>query len=75
MQRGHAPFSLDRNGYHISWDTVPAWICEQCGEPLFEAPEVDIIRAALSALDRETAALTHQLPHQPDDLISAKQAS
>lgn len=76
MYRGHAPFSLDRNGYHISWDAIPAWVCDQCGEALFEASEVDAIQAALSALDRETATLTHQAAQRlDDDLISAKQAS
>ena len=33
MVRGTAPFSLDRNGYHVSWDAIPAWVCSQCGEP------------------------------------------
>jgi YgiT-type zinc finger domain-containing protein len=33
MIRGTAPFSLDRNGYHVSWDAIPAWVCSQCGEP------------------------------------------
>ena len=57
MKRGTAPFSLDRNGYHVSWDAVPAWVCTQCGEPFFEAREVDLIQNALRDLDRESAAL------------------
>jgi len=51
-------FSLDRNGYHVSWDAVPAWVCSQCGEPFFESREVDLIQKALTELDRESAALT-----------------
>ena len=58
MKRGTAPFSLDRNGYHVSWDAIPAWVCSQCGEPLFESREVDLIQKALAELDRESAALT-----------------
>ncbi len=50
-ERGNAPFSIDRNGYHIHWDTVPAWVCTQCGEPFFERAEVERIQRALSALD------------------------
>jgi hypothetical protein len=46
-----------RNGYHISWDAIPAWVCEQCGESLFETPEVDTIQSAIAALDRDTASL------------------
>jgi YgiT-type zinc finger domain-containing protein len=57
MIRGKAPFSLDRNGYHVSWDSVPAWICTQCGEPFFESREVDLIQKALVELDRDSAAL------------------
>jgi YgiT-type zinc finger domain-containing protein len=57
MKRGTAPFSLDRNGYHVSWDAVPAWVCTQCGEPFFESREVDLIQRALTELDRESAAL------------------
>jgi hypothetical protein len=45
------------DGYHISWDAIPAWVCEQCGESLFETPEVDTIQSALAALDRDTASL------------------
>lgn len=51
MERATAPFSVDRNGYHVSWDAVPAWVCSQCGEPYFEAAEVDRIQRALAALD------------------------
>lgn len=58
MQKGTAPFSIDRKGYHIHWDAIPAWVCTQCGEPYFEAPEVDKIQRVLSVLDRESAALT-----------------
>ena len=55
MRRGTAPFSIDRNGYHLSWDAVPAWVCDQCGETLFEASEVDLIQEALTELDNRTA--------------------
>ena len=58
MKRGTAPFSLDRNGYHVSWDAIPAWVCSQCGEPLFESREVDLIQKALAEHDRGSAALT-----------------
>lgn len=57
MERSAAPFSIDRNGYHIVWDSVPAWVCTQCGEPYFESREVDLIQKAVSAVDRETAAI------------------
>ena len=57
MIRSTAPFSLDRNGYHVAWDAIPAWVCSQCGEPFFESREVELIQKALTELDRESAAL------------------
>jgi YgiT-type zinc finger domain-containing protein len=60
MKKGTAPFSIDRNGYHISWNAIPAWVCEQCGESLLETQEVDTIQSALAVLDRDTVSLvTH----------------
>lgn len=57
MVRSTAPFSLDRKGYHLSWDSVPAWVCTQCGEPFFESREVELLQKAVTELDRESAAL------------------
>jgi len=61
MVKKNAPFSVDRNGYHISWDSVPAWVCTQCGEPLFEENEVNHIQKALQQIDHETMALTAKI--------------
>lgn len=57
MIRTTAPFSLDRKGYHITWDAIPAWVCRQCGEPVFETREVERIQSVLAALDREMTEL------------------
>ncbi|QTA84324.1 YgiT-type zinc finger protein [Desulfonema magnum] len=57
MIRGNAPFSADRNGYHILWESVPAWVCTQCGEALFEENEVNHIQKALRQIDQETIAM------------------
>ncbi len=58
MVKGNSPFSVDRNGYHISWESIPAWVCTQCGEALFEENEVNHIQKALQQIDKETIALT-----------------
>ena len=52
LLRGAAPFGVDRGGYHLHWDAIPAWVCVQCGEPLFEGREVDAIQEAIKALDK-----------------------
>ncbi len=57
MKRGKAPIHIDRNGCHITIDNVPAWICEQCGEPLFEEREVEAIQDIGKAVDETSQFL------------------
>ena len=61
MVKRNAPFSADRNGYHISWESIPAWVCTQCGEALFEEHEVNHIQKALQQVDHETMELTSNI--------------
>nr|VFK11157.1 MAG: YgiT-type zinc finger domain-containing protein [Candidatus Kentron sp. LPFa] len=58
MIRGTAPFSASQNGYHIVWKSIPAWVCAQCGEPLFEEAQVNHIQRAVRQIDLDTIALT-----------------
>lgn len=53
MRKGTAPFHVDRKGYHLLLDMVPAWVCEQCGEVYFEEDEVDSIQALIQAMDSQ----------------------
>ena len=55
MARGVAPFSVGREGFHVHWDALPAWVCQQCGEPFFETAQVERVQRALAAIDREEA--------------------
>ena len=57
MKRTSAPFPIDRKGYHLSLEAVPAWVCGQCGEPYFEEREVKTIQRLLSQLDKQTTTL------------------
>jgi len=57
MVKSSAPFNVDRNGYHITWESIPAWVCSQCVEVLFEDKEVAHIQEALKKLDHETKHL------------------
>ena len=41
MERGAAPFHIDRNGYHLVFDKVLAFVCQQCGEVYFEEPQFE----------------------------------
>lgn len=57
MERGTAPFHIDRKDYHLLFDRVPAWVCSQCGEVYFEETEVDSIQAAVRAVDEQVEKL------------------
>ena len=50
--------SANRKGYHLIIDDVPAWICEQCGEPLFDEETVDTIQEMLREVDSRLDKLT-----------------
>jgi YgiT-type zinc finger domain-containing protein len=54
MKKATAPFHIDRKGHHLSLDAVPAWVCTQCGEPLFEEREVRTIQRLLTLSARCT---------------------
>ncbi len=43
-------YTATRQGYHLIIDDVPAWVCEQCGEPLFDEPTIDVIQDMLRAV-------------------------
>ena len=57
LKRGTAPFHVDRKGCHVQWDAIPAWVCAQCGEAVFEESAVATIEEALKGLDRRPRRL------------------
>jgi len=57
MERKTAPFHVDRKGYHLQMDALPAWVCSQCGEPYFEQREVKAIQNVIQSIDSHVPAL------------------
>ena len=57
MARGTAPFHIDRKDVHVSLDSVPAWVCTQCGEVYFEETEVNAVQDIIRAVDEQTGKL------------------
>ncbi len=57
MKRDLTPFQVNRSGYHLVLDAVPAWVCTQCGEPHFEEHEVDTIQRMLQEVDEKAREL------------------
>ena len=50
VHRGTAPVKVDRDGYKLAWEQVPAWVCKRCEMPYFEPQEVETVRKAVRAL-------------------------
>lgn len=57
MEKGTAPFHIDRKSYHLTLDAVPAWVCRQCGEVYFDESAVDSIQEIIKALENRTEKL------------------
>ncbi|MFQ5812583.1 MAG: YgiT-type zinc finger protein [Anaerolineae bacterium] len=47
LVRKKVSYTATRQSYHLIIDDVPAWACEQCGEPLFDEGTVDAIQEML----------------------------
>ena len=45
---------VNRNGYQLTWQAVPAWVCTRCDQPYFERQEVEVVRQAVGSLTRLT---------------------
>jgi len=63
LVRKRISYAASRKGYHLIIDDVPAWVCEQCGEPLYEEKTVDAIQEVLRGVDArlEESALVSAL--------------
>jgi YgiT-type zinc finger domain-containing protein len=58
MIRASAPFHIDRKGYHLVLDEIPAWVCNQCGEAYFGEAEVDSIQSVIRAMEEQLEKLS-----------------
>jgi YgiT-type zinc finger domain-containing protein len=57
LVRKQISYTANRKSYHLIIDDVPAWVCEQCGEPMFDEETVDTIQAMLHEVDRRLEKL------------------
>lgn len=57
MEKKTAPYHIDRQGYHLMLDAVPAWVCGQCGEVYYEEAQVESIQNVIRTLDQQTTKL------------------
>ena len=57
MKKGFAPLHIDRKGCHLTLDSVPAWVCGQCGEAFFEEAEVSVVQELIAVIDQKVQPL------------------
>lgn len=58
LRPGKTAYAINRRGYHLIIDDVPAWVCSQCGEPLFGEKQVNAIQQIVRKMDAEMPLLT-----------------
>ncbi len=61
LRKGESSYTVTRRGYHLIVDKIPAWVCAQCGEALFEEAQVDAIQKLVEKADQGVSALV-QVP-------------
>jgi YgiT-type zinc finger domain-containing protein len=61
LVRQETHYAASRKGYHLILD-VPAWVCEQCGEPLFDETTVDAIQDILCSVEARLTRLPALAP-------------
>ncbi len=52
VERGTAEVRVNRHGYQMTWQKVPAWVCTRCEQPYFEPQEVETVRSAVTSMKR-----------------------
>ncbi|MBC7225861.1 MAG: type II toxin-antitoxin system MqsA family antitoxin [Thermoflexales bacterium] len=58
LVRKPVSYTVSRRGYHLIVDAVPAWVCDQCEEALFDEEAVRAIQDMLAEIDRRVESLS-----------------
>lgn len=53
MEKTTASYTVDRKGYHLFIEKIPAYVCSQCGEKYFEEREAEAIQKMIKALEEK----------------------
>jgi YgiT-type zinc finger domain-containing protein len=62
LVRKKVSYTATRKGYHMIIDDVPAWVCQKCGEPLFEEQAVEAVQGILHEIDLRVMTLATLAP-------------
>ncbi len=62
LQSGTTHYVVNRKGYHLIIDEVPALICQQCQQPVFTEGAVELVQNMIRLLDLEQKNRTFAYP-------------
>ena len=53
VERSAARVQVERDGYQLAWQHLPAWVCTHCQQAYFEPGEVQMVRQAVGFAKRQ----------------------
>jgi YgiT-type zinc finger domain-containing protein len=51
MEKAKVAYTVNRKGYHLFIEKIPAYVCSRCGEQFFEEKEVCAIQNMLKVFE------------------------
>jgi YgiT-type zinc finger domain-containing protein len=57
LRRGETSFQLARHGYHLTLERVAAWVCDQCGETMFDDQQAAALQNLMQTMDEKAESL------------------
>lgn len=57
-ERQLVSYTIDREGYHLYIEKIPALVCVQCREQYFEDKEVDLIQDMIKSIEEKLENIT-----------------
>lgn len=57
MEKRMVNYTVDRKGYHLFIEKIPAYVCSQCGERFYEEKEVGAIQDMIRSLEEKLQAV------------------
>ena len=57
MERAKVAYNVDRKGYHLFIEKIPAYVCSRCGEKYFEEKVVSAIQDMLKVFEDKLRAV------------------
>lgn len=53
MKKSTVPYSINRRGYHLFLEKIPAYVCSRCGQKYFDENESKAIQNLLKSFEKK----------------------